>query len=128
MKNKVLKYSLGALLIFSFIYCKKVKLRKEYAVLEGSWHWYRGWGDGGAHELELDLKERGRFKLFRGKKKIEYGRLVKKDGYVKFVSENLIYNKQLMLDQKMIVFMSNDSINITRTDCADCAFSTFRKD
>lgn len=127
MKNKALKYFICALWLISFSNCNKAKLRGEYAVLEGSWNWYRGWGDGGSHELKLDLKERGRFKLFRGKKKIEYGRLVKKDGYVKFISENLVNNKELILDQKMIVFMSNDSINITKTDCADCAFSTFSK-
>src|ERR1044071_8147423 len=98
---------LGSLLFFT---CKKTKLRGEYAVLEGKWHWIRGWGDGGTHELKLDLKERGRFKLYRNKKKIEYGHLLKTDGYIKFISENLINNKELMLDQKMIVFMSNDSI------------------
>jgi len=126
MKNKVLLYFILFFALF-LCTCKKTKLRGEYSVLEGSWHWIRGWGDGGTHELKLDLKERGRFKLYRNKKKIEYGRLVKTDGYIKFISENLINNKELMLDQKMIVFMSNDSINITRTDCYDCAFSTFSK-
>ena len=115
------------LILFSFTTCKKAKLKNEYEVLKGEWLWYRGWGDGGTTQLKLDLKKRGHYDLFRDKDKIEHGRLVKKDGYVKFISEKLFNNKDLMLDTKMIVFMSNDSINITKTDCADCAFSTFRK-
>jgi hypothetical protein len=129
MKNKVLLYSFGTLLIILLVHCRKAKLRGEYSVLEGEWHWSRGWGDGGTHELKLDLKERGRYKLFRGNKKVEFGKLIKTDTYLKFVSGNInpLTNKNQMLDDKMIVFFSNDSINITRTDCADCAFSTYRK-
>lgn len=126
MKTKPYLYLFFIPLFFTT--CNKAKLKGDWAVLEGRWHWYRGWGDGGTTELKLDLKERGRYKLFRNKNKIEYGRLVKKDGYVKFVSEKLFNNKDLMLDTKQIVFMSSDSINITKTDCTDCAFSTFRKE
>lgn len=126
MKTKPYLYLFFIPLLFTT--CNKAKLKGDWVVLEGRWHWYRGWGDGGTTELKLDLKERGRYKLFRNKNKIEYGRLVKKDGYVKFVSEKLFNNKDLMLDTKQIVFMSNDSINITKTDCTDCAFSTFRKE
>src|SRR4051812_46189349 len=115
------------LILFSFSTCRKTKLKKEYAVLEGEWLWYRGWGDGGTHELKLDLKKRGHYDLYRNKMKIEHGRLHKTGGYIKFISEKLFNNKDLLLDTKQIVFMSNDSINITKTDCADCAFSTFVK-
>ena len=129
MKNKALAYVFCTLIIFSFSGCRKAKLRGEYAPLEGEWHWSRGWGDGGNRELKLDLKERGKYKLFRNKKKIEFGRIVRTGTHLKFVSGNInpLTNKNEMLDQKMIVFFSGDSINITRTDCADCAFSTFRK-
>ena len=126
MKLKPFLYLL--LILFTFTTCNKAKLKGEWAVLEGRWHWYRGWGDGGTTELKLDLKERGRYKLYRNKDKIEYGRLVKKDGYVKFISEKLFNNKDLMLDTKMIVYIGNDSIHITKTDCTDCALSTFRKE
>lgn len=115
------------LILLSFTTCKKVKLKNEYEVLKGEWRWYRGWGDGGTSELKLELKKRGHYDLYRNTDKIEHGRLVKKDGRVKFISEKIFNNKDLMLNTKMIVFMSNDSINITKTDCADCAFSTFRK-
>lgn len=126
MKIRYLLYFISAVLI-SFPACKKTRLKGEYALLQGEWLWSRGWGDGGTHELKLDLKRRGHYDLYRNKMKIDHGRLLKKDGYLKFVSEKLFNNKDLMLDTKMIVFMSNDSINITKTDCADCAFSTFRK-
>ena len=116
------------LVLISFTTCKRATLKGEFAVLEGRWYWSRGWGDGGTTELKLDLKERGHYNLYRNKIKIEHGRLVKKDGYVKFISEKLFNNKDLLLDTKQIVFMSNDSINITKTDCSDCAFSTFRKE
>lgn len=126
MKIKIASYLILALFLFTT--CKKTKLKKEYAPLEGDWRWSRGWGDGGTKELKLDLKERGKYKLFRNKDKIDHGRLLKTDGYLKFISEKLFNNKELMLDSKMIVYFSNDSINITKTDCADCAFSTFRKE
>jgi hypothetical protein len=125
MKIKHLSYLI--IVLISFTACKKVKLKGEYSVLAGEWLWSRGWGDGGTHELKLDLRKRGHYDLYRNKMKIEHGRLVKKDNLVKFISEKLFNNKELMLDTKMIVFMSNDSINITKTDCADCAFSTFVK-
>ena len=128
MRRKKVKYFIFAALLILFATCKKAKLRGEFEPLKGTWHWNRGWGDGGTKELKLDLKERGRYKLFRNKDKIEYGRLVKKDGYVKFISEKLFNNKDLMLDTKMIVYISNDTINITKTDCSDCAFTTFKKD
>ena len=126
MKTKPFLYLFFVTLLFTT--CNKAKLKGEWAVLEGRWYWYRGWGDGGTKELKLDLKERGRYKLFRNKDKIEYGRLVKKDGYVKFVSEKLFNNKDLLLDTKMITYIGDDSIHITKTDCADCALSTFRKE
>ena len=50
------------------------------------------------------------FKLFRNKDKIDHGRLLKTDGYLKFISEKLFNNKDLMLDNKMIVYFSKDSI------------------
>lgn len=114
--------------LFALAACKKEKLKGEYSVLEGKWHWSRGWGDGGTFELKLDLKERGRYNLFRNKNKIEYGRLEKKNGYITFISEKLFNNKDLLLNTKQIVFMSNDSINVTKYDCKDCALSTFVKD
>ncbi len=126
MKIKIASYLILALFLFTT--CKKTKLKKEYASLEGTWRWSRGWGDGGTKELKLDLKERGKYKLFRNKDKIDHGRILKTDGYLKFISEKLFNNKDLMLDNKMIVYFSNDSVNITKTDCTDCAFSTFRKD
>jgi hypothetical protein len=116
-----------AFILLLFTTCKKTKLKGEFAMLEGEWLWSRGWGDGGTHELKLNLRKRGHYDLYRNKMKIEHGRLVKKDGYIKFISEKLFNNKDLMLDTKMVVFMSSDSINITKTDCADCAFSTFVK-
>lgn len=128
MPNRFFAYVIFVFALVLFTTCKKAKLRGEFEPLKGTWHWSRGWGDGGTKELKLDLKERGRYKLFRNKDKIEYGRLVKKDGYIKFISEKLFNNKDLLLDKKMIVHISNDTINITKTDCTDCAFTTFKKD
>jgi hypothetical protein len=125
MKLKAFTYVIMVLVLFTT--CKKTKLRGEFSELPGTYYWNRGWGDGGTHDLKLDLKERGKYKLFRGKLKIEHGRLLKADGYLKFISEKLINNKNLMLDNKQIVFLGNDTINITRKDCENCAFSTFKK-
>ena len=116
------------LILVLFTTCKKTKLKDNWSVLEGTWYWSRGWGDGGNKDLKLDLKERGVYKLFLKKKKIDHGRLHYTNNYIKFISDKLFFNKELMLDTKMIVFQSNDSINVTKTDCADCAFTTFRKD
>jgi hypothetical protein len=128
MNCKFFTYLILALAFIAFTTCKKTKLKGDYDNLAGTWHWSRGWGDGGTKELKLDLKERGKYKLFRNKDKIDHGRLLKENGYLKFISEKIFNNKGLMLDTKQIVFISNDTINITKTDCADCAFTTFKKD
>ena len=117
-----------SLILVLFTTCKKTQLKNDWSVLKGTWYWSRGWGDGGTKELKLELKKPGTYKLFRNKQKIEYGRLNFTNNYMKFISDKLFNNKELMLDDKQIVFMSNDSINVTRVECKDCAFSTFRKE
>lgn len=126
MNSRLFIYLLFTIVLFTT--CKKTQLKNDWSVLKGTWHWSRGWGDGGTFELKLELKKPGTYKLFRNKQKIEYGRVHFTNNYMKFISDKLFNNKELMLDDKQIVFMSNDSINITRVECKDCAFSTFRKD
>ncbi len=126
MNFKFLPYLI--LVLVSFTTCKKTKLKGEFTSLIGTWHWSRGWGDDGSTHLKLELKEWGHYKLYRDKDKIEHGRVFKKDGYLKFIAEMIFNNKNLTLDTKQIVYISNDTINITKTDCHDCAFTTFRKD
>lgn len=111
-----------------FTTCKKTKLKDNWSLLEGTWYWSRGWGDGGTKELKLVLKRNGTYKLFRNKDKLDNGRVHFKNDYMKFMSDKLFNNKEPFLDTKAIVFQSNDSINITKAECKDCAFSTFRKE
>ena len=126
MNSRLFIYLLFTIALFTA--CKKTQLKNDWSVLKGTWHWSRGWGDGGTLELKLELKKSGTYKLFRNKQKIEYGRVHFTNNYMKFISDKLFNNKELMLDDKQIVFMSNDSINITRVECKDCAFSTFIKE
>ena len=125
MNLKALTYLAAALFLFTT--CKKTSLKDNWSVLKGTWHWSRGWGDGGTKELKLELKSGGYYKLFRNKQKIDHGRLHFMDDHMKFISDKLFNNGDPFLDTKAIVFQSNDSINITKADCKDCAFTTFIK-
>lgn len=119
---------LALFILTAFIQCKKTKLKDNWSTLEGNWYWRRGWGDGGTKELKLVLKKGGTYKLFRNKDKIDHGRLHFMDDHMKFISDKLFNAGDPFLDTKAMVYISNDSINVTKTDCKDCAFSTFVKE
>jgi hypothetical protein len=76
--KKQLTYLIICAISFSFLTCKKTKLDGDYSRLVGTWQWYAGWSDKGTTALKLDLKERGKYKLYKGNDKIEHGRLLKK--------------------------------------------------
>ena len=107
--------------------CKKTKLEGEYTNLSGTWKWYSGWSDNGNINLKLDLLEKGKYKLYNGNDKIDFGRLVEKNSRLKFISDRL-FNKGTFSDNEhTIVSIKEDSLVIGSDDTFDYPTSYYVK-
>lgn len=87
--KKIFIYILISILFISLGSCKKTKLDGEYSTYVGNWRWVSGAMDNGSNDLKLEMKAKGKFNLYKGNKKIEYGRLVEQKGVLRFFSNNL---------------------------------------
>ena len=128
----IAKISVVIILTTAFILsCKKTKLDGDYEKLVGTWHWASGWSDDGSQDYKLDLKEKGKYKLFKGDKKVEYGRLIKDGDKLKFVSDNFIKkiaHRYLFLNgRKIYILPIDNTITIIEQPCCDYPSSTFLK-
>lgn len=121
-----IKYILVLSVIFySMNSCKKDKLTNDNEVLIGTWTSIStmvepgncGFVPGHATNpnLKLTLMERGRYKLYNEEKKIESGRLIMKNGLVKF--EHI--QKEGTLSGRTILKFNSDTLNIDRNGCDD---------
>ena len=115
------------LLIFALtiLSCKKDKLAGNDAQLDGTWRWFGGYDDGGNADLKLLIKDKGKYKLYRGNKKIEHGRLQYESGYVKFISDDLFSKSAFNTDGRSIQRFQNDTINIYKVFFTDQPTSGF---
>ena len=130
MKTKLISY-LSILAIVGFLTnCKKTKLTGEYENLVGTWHWVGGWADNGSSDIKLDLKERGRYKLYKGSKKIEHGRLVKDGEYIKFIKDYSINFNQssFRLYGRKILNHTDTQLDVGLPNVWDGSSSGFEKD
>ena len=130
MKTKLTGYFIIVLMVILFTNCKKTKLTGEYENLVGTWHWVGGWADNGSIDIKLDLKERGRYKLYKGEKKIEHGRLVKEGEYIKFVKDYTITfnHSSFKLYDRKILNHTDLQLGIGTPNVRDGASSGFEKD
>ncbi len=67
--------------------CSKTKLVGKYDGIAGTWKWFTGWSDNGNPNFKLDLKEKGKYKLYNGNDKIDFGRTLDKNGKLFLVSD-----------------------------------------
>lgn len=130
MKTKLTRVVIIALMIGFLTNCKKTKLTDEYENLVGTWHWSGGWSDQGSTDIKLDLKERGRYKLYKAGKKIEHGRLVKDGEYLKFIKDYVINFNQgsFRLNSRKILNHTDKQLSIGLPDVWDGSSSGFEKD
>jgi hypothetical protein len=130
MKTNQIGYLSILLIALLFTNCKKTKLTGEYENLVGTWHWTGGWSDHGSTDIKLDLKERGRYKLYKGDKKIEHGRLLKDGELLKFIKDfptrfNL---SAFRLHDRKILNHTDTQLGVGLPDVRDGSSSGFEKD
>ncbi len=125
--------SILLILLVSFSSCKKTKLKDDDKTLIGNWHWKGGWSDNGDETIRLDIKQKGKYKLYRDGKLIEYGRILKeKDGYLTFKSDALtgIYlgDNDYVLNTCKITSINGNELGIAHCPwCSDDKTSDFIK-
>ena len=112
--KKIFIYILISILFISLGSCKKTKLDGEYSTYLGNWSWVSGAMDYGSNDLKLEMKAKGKFNLYKGNKKIEYGRLVEQKGELRFFSNNLrrFQNEELFLNVRQINGVKDDIMYI----------------
>lgn len=114
-----LKSLLIAFVLLTFS-CRKDKLSGDHIILKGTWSSFPRYTCGFAggtlydSQLKLELLEKGNYTLYQNGKKIEDGRLQKKDGYVTFICNE----KNSMLNTKQILKYNADTLFIERS-CND---------
>lgn len=109
-------------LIFSITACKKDTLTGDNKALIGTWTSISTVANCGIvvgqpknPNLKLVLIEKGKYKLYRGNKKSEQGRLIIKNGLVTFVC----IERNNDLDGRTILKFNSDTLNIDRNGCDD---------
>jgi len=126
---KILKIiSISLVLSFVFNSCSKTKLVGKYDGLAGTWKWFAGWSDNGNPNFKLDLKEKGKYKLYNGSKKIDYGNMLEKNGKLAFMSEVLLKGGYFAGGNHQIIFHSPDTIGIGSDHISDFPSSWYVKE
>ena len=123
MKTKIIFFFFA----LTVIGCKKDQLTGNDTQLDGTWRWFGGYDDNGNADLKLVIKDKGKYNLCRGNKKIEHGRLRYSSGYIKFVSDNLFSKSSFNLDGRSIKRFQNDTILIYKVFVTDQPTSGFVK-
>ncbi|HWY11056.1 MAG TPA: hypothetical protein VN026_07015 [Bacteroidia bacterium] len=117
-------------LVFSLVFysCKKTKLEGNYSGLAGTWKWFSGWSDNANSNFKLDLKEKGKYKLFNGNEKIDFGRLLEKNGKLIFVSDKLFKKGYFSSGEHQITYHNIDTLVIGNDHIWDFPSSGYIKE
>jgi len=100
------------LVVWACAACKKTKLTGNYPGLAGTWIWVSGVSDGGSEKYKLDLLEKGKYKLYNGGDKIDYGRLIEDNSKLTFISDKLFHKGYFANGEHKIVYFKNDTLAI----------------
>jgi len=112
-------------IVFTITSCKKTKLTGENSNYIGTWRWLSGWSDNSNTNFKLELKEKGTYKLFNGNDKIDYGRLVKKNGKLTFLSDVPFHKGNFGYGENKLIISNKDTIGIGNDECFDCPSSCY---
>lgn len=107
--------------------CRKTQLSGEYAGLPGTWLWIGGWSDGGNTGFRLELFGKGKYRLYSGNKKIDYGRLVEMQSKLTFVSNKPFHKGYFYGKQHKIILFRNDTLSIGSDQWTDFPSSSYVK-
>ena len=119
-----------SLLLFALVLfnCKKTHLVGKFSNLSGQWKWSDGYDDNGKTSFILTLESKGEYKLCDNSKKLEYGRLIKSNGTIKFKSDNIFKSlKTIYLNGRDIKSFTGDSLIITKINFTDQPISIYKK-
>ncbi len=113
--------------------CKKTKLKGDDQQFVGTWRWAGGYIDNGGPDYKLHIMEKGRYKLYKGSKRVDQGRMVKEGKYLEFKSDAPVYlvasKPQFVIDKQQIIYHTNHSISLMANEgCIDCKSSGFEKE
>ncbi|MHB8261298.1 MAG: hypothetical protein ACYDCN_10465 [Bacteroidia bacterium] len=107
------------LILIAILGCKKTKLDGEYSGLTGNWVWIWGWEDGGNTNFKLDLIEKGKYTLYNGSDKIDFGRLVEKNNTLTFISDKLFHKGHFSSGETQITSFKNDTLELGNNTAFD---------
>ena len=96
--------------------------------MSGTWVWINGFDDNSNSAFILTLEVKGKYHLCNGNKKVEYGRLIKEDNTLKFISNDILKNyKMTYMNGKSLKYFKNDSLIITKIHLTDQPISYYKK-
>ena len=129
---KIIKHIIfSTIFILTISSCKKDKLDGDQEILIGTWTSISTVMNCGTipgqpmnPNYKLELIEKGKYKLYRGTKKIEEGRLQIKINSITFIEDNLetfqlTKNNSKLNGRQILNFSRGDTINIDRNGCND---------
>jgi len=123
-----LKKIIVVIIVLIFCNCKKSRLNNEFSKLSGTWVWINGFDDNSNSAFILTLEVKGKYHLCNGNKKVEYGRLIKEDNTLKFISNDILKNyKMTYMNGKSLKYFKNDSLIITKIHLTDQPVSYYKK-
>lgn len=104
--------------------CKKSKLSSQQSNIDGCYKLIGDFDDGGSYEL--NLKERGKYKLYKGKLMVDHGRLLLENNHLIFHSDKIpkSYSK---MNKQGIKTIENSNLIITRIGFVDSDYYFFER-
>ncbi len=111
-----------------FTNCKKTKLTGDNAKFIGTWTWIGGWSDGANENFKLVIVYKGKYKLYNGSDKIDYGRILDKNGYLTFISDKP-FNKGYFAggESQLTYYEKQDQIGIGNISIRDFPSSGYKR-
>lgn len=115
------------ILIFTLTSCKKQKMIGDNSRFVGTWKWYTGWW-AITPNYKIVITDNGKFKLFDGDNKIDYGRLLNKDGYLTFISDKPFNKGYFSNERYQLSFHNTDTIGIGNAIISDFPNAGYRRE
>jgi hypothetical protein len=112
------------ILIFTLTSCKKEKLTGDNSKFVGTWTWYNGWWANNPN-FKLVIVDKGKYKLFGGDDKIDYGRLLEKNGVLTFISDKPRHKGYFSNGDYQLTFINTDTIGVGNSSIRDFPSSAY---
>lgn len=134
-RKKCTPILLAAALLTLFA-CRKDSLAGIYQNMPGGWKWVDSScpccstpfnPTTAGYTLRIEMEQEGKYKLFKGNKRIEKGRMQLKNGHFYFICDDFKKKDNLFKDQYISEF-SGDSLKITLGTCTENTYYIFLRE